>query len=90
MVDWSTFRNCLFALSLYGNELRPGKSLLIFLLENNFKTVNSFEKIFLNEKLAMRHFMTNKKNEIYEDREGNIYVSADNEGVYKISFADFR
>ena len=83
-------RNCLLALSLYGNELRPGKSLLIFLLDNNFKTVNSFEKIFLNEKLAMRHFMTNKKNEIYEDREGNIYVSADNEGVYKISFTDYR
>ena len=38
----------------------------------------------------MRHFMTNKKNEIYEDREGNIYVSADNEGVYKISFVNFR
>ena len=83
-------KNCLLSLSLHGNELRPGKSLLIFLLDNDFKTVNSVEKIFLDEKLIMRHFMTNKKNEIYEDREGNIYVSADNEGVYKISFVNFR
>jgi len=59
-------------------------------LDKDFKTVHSVEKIFLNEKLVMRHFMTNKENEIYEDKEGNIYVSADNEGVYKISFNDFR
>ena len=83
-------KNCLLALSLHGNELRLGKSLLIFLLDKDFKTVHSVEKIFLNKKLVMRHFMTNKKNEIYEDKEGNIYVSADNEGVYKISFNDFR
>ncbi len=83
-------KNCLLALSLHGNELRTGKSLLVFLLDENFQAVHSFEKIFLNEKLVMRHFMTNKKNEIYEDEDGSIYVSADNEGVYKISFNDFR
>ena len=74
----------------HGNEFRSGKSLLVFLLDENLESVHSVEKIFLNEKLIMRHFMTNKKNEIYEDKEGSIYVSADNEGVYKISFNDFR
>jgi hypothetical protein len=83
-------KNCLLSLSLNGNEFRSGKSLLVFLLDENLESVHSVEKIFLNEKLIMRHFMTNKKNEIYEDKEGSIYVSADNEGVYKISFNDFR
>tara|TARA_B100001250_G_C19783934_1_gene783195 strand:+ start:244 stop:1494 length:1251 start_codon:yes stop_codon:yes gene_type:complete len=83
-------KNCLLALSLYGNELRQGKSLIIFLLDKNFEKIHSIEKIFLNDKLVMRHFMTNDKNEIYEDANGNIYVSADNEGIYQISFQDFR
>ena len=26
----------------------------------------------------------------FEDEEGNIYVSADKKGIYKISFIDFR
>ncbi len=83
-------KNCLLALSLYGNSLRPGKSLLIFLMDEDLKSIHSVEKIFLNEKLVMRHFMTNEKNIIYEDNEGDIYVSADNEGVYRISFNNFR
>ena len=31
-------------------------------------------------------FSSNKENKIYEDEQGNIYISADNEGIYKISF----
>ena len=31
-----------------------------------------------------------KKNELYEDEKGNIYVSADKKGIYKIRFSDFR
>ena len=38
----------------------------------------------------MRHFMTNSKNELYEDSEGSIYVSVDKKGIFKISFNDFR
>ena len=29
-------------------------------------------------------------NVLFEDEEGNIYVSADKEGIYKIKFKNFR
>jgi hypothetical protein len=80
---------CLMALSLYGNDLRKGHSLIIFLLNENLDKIQSIEKIFLNN-LVLRHFVTDKKNIIYEDGEGAIYVSADKKGIYKIEFTDFR
>ena len=80
---------CLIALSLYGNNLRKGHSLIIFLLNENLNKVQSIEKIFLNN-LVLRHFVTDKKNIIYEDEDGAIYVSADKKGIYKIEFTDFR
>jgi hypothetical protein len=80
---------CLMALSLYGNNLRKGHSIIIFLLNKNLDKVQSIEKIFLNN-LILRHFVTDKKNIIYEDEEGAIYVSADKKGIYKIEFTDFR
>ena len=40
--------------------------------------------------MKLRHFVTNKENEIYEDNQGSIYVSADLKGIYKISFSEFR
>ena len=83
-------KNCIIALSLYGNSLRTGRSLLIFLLDENFNQVHSVEKIFLGNDYTMRHFMTNSKNELYEDDEGSIYVSVDKKGIFKISFNDFR
>jgi len=81
---------CLLALSLYGNNLRPGKSLIIYLLNQKMDKVHSIEKIYLNEKLLLRHFVTNSKNELYEDESGNIYLSADKMGIYKLNFVDFR
>jgi len=80
---------CLLALSLRGNNLRKGKSLIIFLLNNKMNKVNSVEKIYLGD-LKLRHFVTNKQNELYEDENGNIYVSADKKGIFKINFSDFR
>ena len=80
---------CLLALSLRGNNLRTGKSLIIFLLNNKMNKINSIEKIYFGN-LKLRHFVTNEKNELYEDTEGNIYVAADKKGIYKISFSDFR
>ena len=34
--------------------------------------------------------MTNSKNELYEDKDGSIYVSADKKGIYKITFQRFQ
>jgi len=83
-------KNCLIALSLHGNPQREGKSILIYLLDEKFEEVHSVEKIYLGNNLVMRHFMTDKNNVLYEDIDGNIYVSVDNKGIYKIRFSDFR
>ena len=80
---------CLLALSLYGNDIRPGKSLIIYLLNEKMDKVHSVEIIYLRDDLKLRHFVTNSKNELYEDEKGNIYVSADRKGIYKLSFTDF-
>ena len=78
------------ALSLYGNTQRPGRSIIIFLLNKNMDKIHSVEKIFLRDDLKLRHFVTNSKNQLFEDKNGNIYVSADKKGMYKLSFVDFR
>ena len=77
------------ALSLYGNNLRKGHSIIIFLLNDLMTKVDSFEIIKLDN-LVLRHFVTNDLNELYEDQNGDIYVSADKKGIYKISFLNFR
>ena len=82
-------KNCLIALSLYGNNLRPGNSIIIFLLDNDLSKIDSFEIIKLGD-LILRHFVTNEFNELYEDSKGDIYVSADKKGIYKINFTNFR
>ncbi len=81
---------CLLALSLHGNSLRPGRSIIIYLLNEKMNKVHSLEKILLRDDLKLRHFVTNDKNELYEDKEGNIYISADKKGIYKLSFVHFR
>ena len=81
---------CLLALSLFGNSIRPGKSIIIYLLNEEMNKVHSVEKIFVGGDFKFRHFVTNSKNELYEDNDGNIYVSADRKGIYKLSFVDFR
>lgn len=82
-------KSCLLALSLYGNNLRKGHSLIIFLLNKDNDKVDSIEKISLGN-LVLRHFVTDEKNILYEDESGNIFVSADKKGIYKISFSEFR
>ena len=82
-------KDCLMALSLYGNNLRKGHSMIIFLLNENLNKVVSIEKIQLGN-LILRHFVTNDQNILYEDKEGNIYVSADKKGIYQIKFKNFR
>ena len=51
--------------------------------------VHSIETIHLRDHLKLRHFVTNSKNELYEDKDGSIYVSADKEGIYRLNFVDF-
>ena len=81
---------CLLALSLHGNSLRPGRSIIIYLLNEKMDKVHSIEKIHLRKDLKLRHFVTNQRNELYEDKEGNIYISADKKGIYKLNFFGFR
>ena len=75
---------------MYGNSLRRGRSILIYLLNEEMDQVVSIEKIFLRDHLKARHFVTNHKNELYEDKDGSIYFSADKKGIYKLSFIKFR
>ena len=80
---------------MHGNDLRPGRSVIIYLLNEKLNKVHSVEQIHLSEGsqidyLTMRHFVTNSKNELYEDIDGNIYVSVDKRGIYKLDFTDFR
>ena len=82
-------KNCLIGLSLYGNNLRKGHSIIIFLLNEKLNKVDSIEKILLGN-LVLRHFVTDENNIIYEDENSNIYVSADKKGIYKINFNKFR
>ena len=80
---------CLLALSLYGNNLRKGYSLIIFLLNEELNKVNSIEKISLGD-LVLRHFVTDEQNRLFEDKKGNIYISADKKGIYRVGFKNFR
>ena len=82
-------KKCLMALSLYGNNLRKGHSIIIFLLNELMTKVDSFEIIKLDN-LVLRHFVTNALNELYEDQNGDVFVSVDKEGIYKVSFSNFR
>ena len=80
---------CLLALSLYGNNLRKGHSIIVFLLNENLNKVISVEKISL-ENLVLRHFVTNEQNELYEDLNGDIFISADKKGIFRVNFTNFR
>lgn len=83
-------KKCLIALSLYGNNLRRGNSIIIFLLNNDVTKIDSFEIIRFNKNHVLRHFVTNEMNELYEDQNGDIFVSVDKEGVYQVKFSNFR
>ncbi len=79
-------KNCLMGLSLYGNDLRQGKSIIIFLLNKELNKINSIEKIYLGGNYPLRHFVTDSNNELFEDNDGNIYVSIDKKGIFRINF----
>ena len=73
--------NCFIGLSL--KEM----SIFIFLLKGN--RVISLEKIFINKRL--RHFSIDKNSAtIFFDKDYNFFVTADNDGLYKVNFFDLR
>ena len=74
--------NCLMGLSL------RGRSILIFILDNNNSRVITFEKINLGGRL--RHFGLDKFSKLFVDSEGHFYISMDKDGLYKVKFNDFR
>jgi len=73
-------------LCLIGLTLKE-ESILIFLLEkNDFKIIN-IEKIKINKRL--RHFGLSYDSKLFENN-GNFYISADVDGLYKVRFGNFR
>ncbi len=57
-----------------------------YLLNNDMTKVQSIEKIVIGDQMKLRHFVTNDKNELYEDKNGDIYISVDGIGIHKLSF----
>ena len=74
--------DCLIGLSL--REM----SLLIFLLDKNKKKVINVERIKLKKRL--RHFGLRKDGKIFFDQNDYFYITADNDGLYKVKFNKFR
>jgi hypothetical protein len=81
LINYYNKNNCLMSLTL------REQSILIILLDDNFKVI-SIEKFFLDKRL--RHFGLKKNSEIYFEEDGSFYFSADNDGVYKGMFNNFR
>ena len=74
------------ASSLWGNELRQGKSILFYLLDEEMRKVISVEKIFIGDEYPIRHFVTSSNNILFEDNNENIYLSVDGKGIYSLNF----
>ena len=63
-------------------------SILIFLLDNSNSKVINVERIPLEKRL--RHFGLNAESNLFVDDKNNFYITADNDGLYKIRFDKFR
>lgn len=70
---------------LLGLTLRE-MSVMIYLLDKDDKLI-SMEKIFIEKRL--RHFGVDKYAKLYT-KENNFYFSADNDGLYKAEFKNFK
>ena len=62
-------------------------SIIIYLLNEKDQLI-SYEKIPLQKRL--RHFGVNLNSKLFSDSNHNFYFSADNDGIYKAKFKDFR
>lgn len=79
-------KNCLLSLTLNGKN----NLMIVYVLNKSNDKVLFHEKIYFNKPLRMRNFVTDINNEIFEDSDGNIYVSVDNDGIYKVKFFNFK
>ena len=62
-------------------------SLIVYLLYEN--RLISYEKILINKRL--RHFgLEEEKATLFLDDNENFFITADNDGLYKIKFDNFR
>ena len=75
-------KNCLIGLSL------RAMSIIIFLLDDSNSKVINVEKILLDKRL--RHFGLNIHSRLFVDDKNHFYITADNDGLYKVRFDKFR
>ena len=74
--------NCLMGLSL------RDMSILIFLLDKKNIRVVNVEKILLDKRL--RHFGLDVQGNLFVDSDNYFYITADEEGMFKVKFDKFR
>ena len=72
---------CLIILSL------RGQAIFVALIDKKKMNLVSIEKFKIGQRL--RHFGLNSKNLLFQ-KDDSFYISIDSEGVYEISFGDFR
>ena len=58
----------------------------IFIINEN--SILNIEKISLKKRL--RHFGLDKSGKLFFDKEDYFYITADNDGLYKVKFSKFR
>lgn len=63
-------------------------SLVIYLIDKKNESLFSYEKIPLDKRL--RHFGIDKNANLHIENDGSFFFSADDDGIYKAKFKDFR
>ena len=60
------------------------QGLILILLDENLKRVIGYEKIDFGERL--RHLAKQENGELFQEKDGSIYVTSDSGEVLKVSF----
>ena len=78
LIDYYERKGCMI-----GTTLRD-QSLIVILLYKDMNKVIGFEKIEFDQRL--RHFAKKRSGELFEDKDGSIYVTSDSGEVFNILF----
>ncbi len=78
MMEYYERKGCLIGTTL------KDQSLIIVLLDNDMNRIIGFEKIEFGQRL--RHIAKNKNGELFEEKDGSIYVTSDSGEVLKVMF----